>query len=129
MSLQSRPVWKSTTRIASSSQASTSSVAQILAAISVSPNKASISFKGVSLADGYRIAAKLEELQLQGRDLPVRCAYHREEGLVVITPMPSPLHECVLEWFHHVINQMQHAQFIPWMDWLRNISRGVGIGR
>lgn len=46
----------------------------------------------------------------------------------MVKAMPSPVHECVQDWFQHVINHMQQNGFINWRDWLNRISRNAGMG-
>lgn len=102
---------------------SISVIARVLAAISA-PRKTDLLFKGISPADCHKISGRIEQLGLRGC-----CEYYAKYSLLVIKPMPSPVHECVQDWIHHVINQMQYDMFIPWRDWLNRISRNVGMGK
>lgn len=103
-----------------------SSIFHILATVTVPPDE-DILFGGVSFADSRKIYGKLQQLQ-QENGFPTSCEYYSRERLFVVKAMPSPVHECVQDWFLYVLSKMQHDGFVPWRDWFDRISRNAGMG-
>lgn len=99
-------------------------LALVLAALNAPPST-DLVFSNVLPLDYYKIS---DQVQLR-KSRKQRYEYYSAERLLVIKAMPGPVHECVQDWFQHVINLMQQAGFIDWKDWLKYISRNVGMGK